>query len=134
MKDFFEFRKMITPFIVQISFWIGIVTTEIVGICVIVSGVVTLSQPAASVTIGGMPGQISFIRPQPPGPFGSLLGEGSGWLAIGGGLLYMVLGPILVRVYCELLILAFRIYDTLVEIRDQGAAKLRAGGNSPGQG
>lgn len=40
------------------------------------------------------------------------------------GLVWMVVGPILVRVYCELLILGFRVYDVLVDIRDgrHGAA------------
>jgi len=34
------------------------------------------------------------------------------------GLLTIILGPIAVRVYCELLILLFRIHDSLVEVRD----------------
>ncbi|TVQ33148.1 MAG: DUF4282 domain-containing protein [Phycisphaeraceae bacterium] len=34
------------------------------------------------------------------------------------GLMMIVVGPILVRIYCELLIVIFRIYDTLREIRD----------------
>ena len=36
------------------------------------------------------------------------------------GLLWIVLGPILVRVYCELLIVIFNIYGVLREIRDGG--------------
>lgn len=34
------------------------------------------------------------------------------------GLLTIILGPIAVRVYCELLILLFRIHDSLIEVRD----------------
>ena len=37
--------------------------------------------------------------------------------AIFSALLTLVLGPVLVRVYCELLIVAFRILDVLVDIR-----------------
>jgi len=33
------------------------------------------------------------------------------------GLMYLVLGPFVVRIYCELLIILFRIYDELVAIR-----------------
>jgi hypothetical protein len=33
------------------------------------------------------------------------------------GLLLLIVGPIMVRIYCELLILAFRGFDELVEIR-----------------
>jgi hypothetical protein len=35
-----------------------------------------------------------------------------------GGLLVMVLGTVIWRVYCELLILFFRMNETLTEIRD----------------
>jgi hypothetical protein len=33
------------------------------------------------------------------------------------GLLYIFIGPILIRVYCELIILLFKIYDELVLVR-----------------
>lgn len=40
------------------------------------------------------------------------------------GLLWMVLGPVLVRVYCELLIVAFNIYGVLRDIRDRSPGGL----------
>jgi hypothetical protein len=40
-----------------------------------------------------------------------------GGSAIFTGLLMIVVGPLFVRMYCELLILLFRIYDELVAIR-----------------
>lgn len=46
-----------------------------------------------------------------------------GGAAILSGLLILVLGPIIVRIYFELLILAFRIYDVLRDIRSDLAAK-----------
>lgn len=39
-----------------------------------------------------------------------------GW-AVLLGLIWLVLGPILVRVYCELLIVIFKIHESLVAIR-----------------
>ena len=40
-------------------------------------------------------------------------------LGIFSSLLVAVLGPILIRIYCELLIVMFKIYETLVEIRNR---------------
>ena len=39
MEDFLKFRKMITPIIIQILFWIGVVLCVIVGIGEIVAGI-----------------------------------------------------------------------------------------------
>lgn len=88
MEDFLKFRKMITPVIIQILFWVG------VGVAVI----------AGLVQIG-----TAFSR------YGSAV-------SVLTGLLTIVLGPVLVRIYCELLILFFRMNETLTEIRD-GLAK-----------
>lgn len=43
---------------------------------------------------------------------------GGGGAMVLMGLAYIILGPLVVRIYCELIILGFRIYDTLVEIRN----------------
>ncbi len=58
-----------------------------------------------------------------------LIGIGSGLSSSYGGgsqvlagLLILVLGPIFARIYCELLILLFRMYETLGQIRDSVAA------------
>ena len=40
-------------------------------------------------------------------------------LGIFSGLLVTVLGPILIRIYCEIMIVMFKIYETLVEIRNK---------------
>ena len=37
--------------------------------------------------------------------------------AIVGGILLVILGPIVVRLYCEIIIVLFRLYDTLNAIR-----------------
>ena len=40
-----------------------------------------------------------------------------GGVMIVAGLIWLVVGPFIIRIYCELLILLFRIYDELVAIR-----------------
>ena len=84
-KDFFAFKKMVTPIIIQIIFWITVGLCVIGGLVAIVSG--------ASSSYGG----------------------GSQVLT---GLLLLILGPIAARVYCEILIVIFRINETLTEIRN----------------
>ena len=47
---------------------------------------------------------------------------GGGYLVF-MGILMIVLGPVLIRIYCELLILFFKIYETLQEIKTGSAPK-----------
>lgn len=77
MQDFLTFRKMITPIIIQIIFWLGVVGVVITGLVMLFNG------------------------------------------AVGNGLLMILLGPIAVRLYCELLIVFFRINDNLREINEK---------------
>jgi hypothetical protein len=79
-SDFWSFRKMITPTVIQVIFILGLIGVFISGL--------------SSMFRGG--GFIGFVM----------------------GLLIWVLGAIMVRVYCELLILLFRIYDELRAIRE----------------
>ena len=83
MEDFISFRKMITPTIIQVLFWIGVAGSVIFGLFMIGN---------------------SFGR------------YGGGFLFL-YGLLVIIIGPILTRIYCELLILFFRMYGTLLEIK-----------------
>ncbi len=76
MRDFLTFKKMITPMIIQILFWIGVAVT----------------------VIGGF---ISMF-------------SGSFWQ----GLLGVLLGPIFVRLFTELLIVTFSINDSLRIIKN----------------
>jgi len=82
MGDFLTFRKMITPLVIEIIFWIMVAAVVIIGILDLFSG--------------------------------------RGTLSVVIGLLEIFLGPVFIRVYCELVILFFRIYDVLREIRDKG--------------
>jgi len=83
--DFLKFRKMITPIIIQILFWVGAVGSVLTGL----------------IAMG-----TSFGR----------YGGGAG--VFFGGLLIIILGPVVTRIYCELLILLFRMNETLTEIKN----------------
>ena len=84
MEDFLKFRKMITPVIIQVLFWVGVAGTVIAALVVMAMS------------------------------FGS---SGGGAAQFLGGLIMLVLGPVVVRIYCELLILFFRMNETLTDIK-----------------
>jgi len=82
MSDFWSFRKMVTPVIIEILFWVGVIVCIIAGLILVVAGIKT-SQPQSVLS----------------------------------GVLLIIFGPLAVRVYCEILIVFFRINETLTEIR-----------------
>jgi len=85
MSDFWAFRTMVTPVIIQIMFWIGAVLCLIAGAIMIIYGATRFQT-----------------------------GEGQ---YLWQGVLLFVLGPLGVRVYCEILMIFFRINETLTEIK-----------------
>jgi hypothetical protein len=82
MKDFFAFRSMVTPVIIQIIFWLGLLVCLGVG--------------------------IFFIA------FGVKLHDST---EVYKGLAILLLAPLGMRIYCEILIIFFRINETLTEIK-----------------
>jgi hypothetical protein len=82
VNDFLGFRKMITPVVIQVVFWLGL-----------------LMNLGASIYV-----------------------MSRGGLSILFGFLMIFFGSLMVRVYCELIILLFRIYDSLraIERKDSG--------------
>ncbi|MDE2822666.1 MAG: DUF4282 domain-containing protein, partial [Chloroflexota bacterium] len=94
MNDFLTFRRWITPFIVQVLFWLGTLAAIAMGLTMLIRG-----------------------------------DEG---LVRGMGFAILVLGPLVLRIYSEMVLVAFRVNDrlidvnrTLVEIRNQGAQGAR---------
>jgi hypothetical protein len=85
MKDFWAFRTMVTPVIIQILFWIGAMLCLVIGALMVIYGANHFQE-----------GQ---------GPY------------LWKGVLLFVLGPLGVRIYCEILIIFFRINETLTEIK-----------------
>ena len=91
-RSFLSFERMITPVIITILFWIGLIIVALTAIFVFFSGI-----------IGGFNG----------GGFGSVVA------GLFGGPLVFILGGLMVRIYSELLILAFRINETLTDIKNE---------------
>lgn len=81
MGDFLRFETMITPWVIQVLFWIAVVIA-------IIAGIVTMTR--------------------------------GGW-SILGGFLILILGPLVARIYCEILIIFFRINDHLRAIQHNTA-------------
>ena len=90
MEDFIKFRKMITPTIIQILFWVGVAGAVIAALVVMAT---------------------------------SFSSSGGGVIQFLGGLVMLVVGPVMVRVYCEILILFFRMNESLADIKDSLANK-----------
>jgi hypothetical protein len=76
MDEYLTFRRLITPSLVQLVFWLGLVFIVIIG-----------------------------------------LGTMFTW-SFWQGLAILVLGPLVLRIYCEIVIVLFRINNTLTDILD----------------
>ena len=85
MSAFLSFDKMITPSVIKVVYWIGIVV-------IIISGIV-----------------------------GAFVGMKENALAPLGAILYVIVGLFVLRVYCELIMLWFKIHEDLVGIRQNTA-------------
>ncbi len=83
LMDYLTFRRMITPIIIQVIFWVGAVLASLSGVIMMI----------ASLKLKQVDGV--FI-----------------------GFFVMILGPVIVRIYCELLIIFFRMNETLTEIHN----------------
>jgi hypothetical protein len=85
--DYIRFRSMVAPAIIQIFFWIGAIGSIVVG-ALIVTG-----------SVGGLVGR--FL-------------ENNGGFYI--GLVILILGPIVARVSAEMMIVFFRLYETMISM------------------
>ncbi len=75
IMDFLTFRRMVTPIIIQVIFWLLTAAVVIVGAVLVITGDNALERIS--------------------------------------GLFAFVLGPLVVRVYAEILIVLFRIHEAL---------------------
>ncbi len=75
-KDFFFFHSMLTPWLIQFLFWVGLVL-------VVMTALSDLFQAE----------YLQFLK-------------------------VLLIGPIILRIFCEIFILFFRINDTLSDIKD----------------
>ena len=89
-KSFFSFERMVTPVIIKVLFGSGMIGSILAGLVIFFGGILNGARNSE---------------------FGTIIG------AFFGGPLAMVLGILVVRIYCELLILFFRINETLTDIK-----------------
>lgn len=94
LKNFFNFEKMITPVIIKILFWIALAASAIGGIATFFLILLPAIETEEAITIIG----------------GFLLGLISAVIAF-------VVGVLISRIYAELLILFFKINETLSDIK-----------------
>jgi len=81
VRDFLLFRRMLTPLIIQLLFWLAFFAVLLLG-------------PVAFL-IGLIQSDMELVV---------------------GSVLVLILGPVVLRIYAELLILLFRINETLTDI------------------
>jgi len=89
--DLLVFRRMITPVVVQVLFWIGVVVSWVFGIIGFVTGIYLIFQDQA---VAGLLGMVF-------------------------ALVYLIAIPLAMRIYAETIILFFRMNETLTDIRDR---------------
>ncbi len=90
MKEFITFKRMLTPILIQIVFWLAVIVLVIGGL---VTAVIGLTQ------MGGR---------NMAGALGTVV----------GGIAMMVFGPLVARIYAEILIVIFRINETLTDLTE----------------
>lgn len=105
MKDFFAFRSMLTPVLIILIYWILTLSCIAGGVYVLVAGDDATAQMTDVVKKmsdhAGQDVKADAIAPRHT----KLI-----------GILMIVIGPIVVRIWCETLILFFRMNGTLTEI------------------
>ncbi len=89
--DFFNFRRMVTPLIIRIIFWGGIVGIIVIAVFIFFASLAGATRPNGTLAILG---------------------------AFCGAPIFLVLSALLWRVFCESLIIVFSIHETLSEVRD----------------
>jgi len=89
-KKYINFDVMITPTIIKILFWIGVAASVVFGLFTSLSGL-------GMMAYDGIMGFFTFIL----------------------GLIIIAVGSILSRIYCELMIVFFKIQETLFSIEQK---------------
>jgi hypothetical protein len=85
LADFLSFRRMISPIVIQVFFWLGTVACVLSGL-----GTMLATRSYGGVSTHG----------------------------VVTGLAIIVLGPLMIRIWCEVVIVFFRMNETLTDIRN----------------
>ena len=112
MWNFLTFRRMLFPVIIQLAFWLGTVFFIVFGLLVLAGR----SQLPAQ--LADVPKEIN-LQIQKEGEGRDVEATLTQRLPV--ALALIIGGPLLLRLYCELLIVIFRMNSTLTEIK--GALK-----------
>jgi hypothetical protein len=94
MADFFAFRRMLFPILIQVVFWLGTAAMFIIGGWTIYG--------AKSEDFSGFVDTTEWDR-----------------LRVAAGVAIIIVGPLVLRLWAELIILGFRINETLTDIRNE---------------
>ena len=94
MKKYINFDVMITPVIIKILFWVGVAASIMGGIVMAFTGLITMFSGFEDSFIAG---------------FGLII----------GALFVMIGGTILTRIYCELIIVFFKMNERLYSIDEK---------------
>ena len=94
MKKYMNFDVMITPTIIKILFWVGVAASVLGGIVMFLGGLASM--------FSGFDGAVF-----------------AGFFTMIGGLFVIVIGILITRIYCELIIVAFKIVEKLNSIDEK---------------
>ena len=112
MSDYLTFRRMITPLIIQIVFWLGFAGCLVMGTILIVKNVPLIDKQAktapADAGSSSGDGDGTLAKTRPPAPLSQVI----------LGVFLILVGPVVVRIACEIIILIFRINETLTDLKD----------------
>jgi hypothetical protein len=114
--DFFAFRRMIAPVLIHIIYWVASLALLALGVLMLINKMDLVWDLFPKDSVKDTTHALGFLR--------------STWEALGDGTTRMLLGiavaiggPFFVRLYCELLMLPFRVNDTLTDIRNMQKAQ-----------
>jgi hypothetical protein len=89
MVEFLTFKRMVTPILIQIVFWLAVVGIMIAGIVTAVGGLLQMGRAPTA---------------------------GLGMVVT--GIAIFLFGPLVARIYAEILMVIFRINETLTDLSE----------------
>ncbi len=122
MGDFLAFRRMLLPALIQLIFWLAVLAVIGFGLGILFDKVPEVATQLQDAT-----------NREPMKSAGLNIDT----LKAIVGLAFCLVGPIVIRLFCEVLILPFRINGTLTDIRtaliavQEAAERDRGGAHSP---
>src|SRR5262249_16111353 len=117
LSDLVTFRLMITPILIQIVFWVGTALCLFMGIRLATGSVPTIEEFSTSRTAREDDSEMRTGGSKVKQPELSSRTKFS-IVPLLSGIAVMIFGPLLLRVYCELAIVFFKIHDELKELND----------------